>query len=126
MKLRTFFCVINSVCFFFSGGSFRRFRGSDTAQPKAAGAITAFHVVYSRGKPHSEEGNECFHCFRIPRQARSHRVPGDSYRISVTDDGVMFQCLQAENISFMENTALGLMHSISEMKDLLKELSAQK
>ena len=30
-----------------------------------------------------------------------------------------------ENLDFMENTALGLMHSISEMKNLLKELSSQ-
>ena len=65
-----------------------------------------------------------------PSPSKSDSAMG-SQRKKATELMASFQDKQevigylTENLAFMENTALGLMHSISEMKDLLKELSDQ-
>lgn len=65
-----------------------------------------------------------------PSPSRSDAVTG-SQRSKAIELIASFQDKQevigylTENLAFMENTALGLIHSISEMKDLLKELSGQ-
>jgi len=60
---------------------------------------------------------------RSPNQQRPQMTPQAVRALQDKQDVVEYL---ADNISFMENTALGLMHSINDMKTLLEELRGGK